>query len=277
MDKLVSLVKRVFPDLEEIETELRNEQGAGPPMPIGTDSRLELESRISTNLDNEQKAILAINGTEGLIKIRKGNSDKLSMLERIGLEAVILRKGRPALLIEKGRFAKTGNPWGSLLESKRSEIQKLFPAIGRIEVSGHPKFDWIGTGFVVADNVIITNRHVAREFAEGPRRKKWRFITGIKSRIDFKEEYGSTSSDSQRVTGIVGVHEKYDFALIRISDAKRRPPLLIASKAPKQIRDRTVLTIGYPASDSRNDPKDMKLIFSDIFDVKRLQPGKVLS
>ena len=32
------------------------------------------------------------------------------------------------------------------------------------EVTGAP-LDWVGTGWLVADNIIVTNRHVANEFA----------------------------------------------------------------------------------------------------------------
>ena len=37
--------------------------------------------------------------------------------------------------------------------------------MGRIDLTGAP-LDWVGTGWLVAENVIVTNRHVAREFAE---------------------------------------------------------------------------------------------------------------
>ena len=37
--------------------------------------------------------------------------------------------------------------------------------MGRIDLTG-AQLDWVGTGWLVAENIIVTNRHVAREFAE---------------------------------------------------------------------------------------------------------------
>ena len=37
-------------------------------------------------------------------------------------------------------------------------------AVGRIDLAGG-QLDWVGTGWLVAENVLVTNRHVASEFA----------------------------------------------------------------------------------------------------------------
>jgi hypothetical protein len=48
----------------------------------------------------------------------------------------------------------------------------------------------MATGFLVADDVIMTARHVAEYFCD-QKGKEWSFNTGVKSRIDYCEEKDS--------------------------------------------------------------------------------------
>ena len=50
--------------------------------------------------------------------------------------------------------------------------------------------------------------------------------------------------------------------------------LTVSSTAPKATKDGEVAVIGYPAFDSRNGRQEQIDIFKNIFNVKRLQPGK---
>jgi V8-like Glu-specific endopeptidase len=101
------------------------------------------------------------------------------------------------------------------------------------------------------------------------------------SSVDFKEEFGSADSLAFDVKEILGIHDDYDMALLRVeqtSGHKTLPePLPVAAAAPAAaVTGRKVYVIGYPAWDGRrNDPEPMRRIFSDIYNVKRLQPGQV--
>jgi hypothetical protein len=127
----------------------------------------------------------------------------------------------------------------------------------------------------------MTNRHVAEVFSRINSRGKWSFISGVTSRIDYVEELGATTSSEFNITEIIGVHSRYDMALFRVEHSSATgqaapTPLTVASRAPGRLRRRQVYTVGYPAWDGRrNDPVPMRRIFSDIFDVKRLQPGEI--
>jgi hypothetical protein len=82
------------------------------------------------------------------------------------------------------------------------------------------------------------------------------------------------------VSGIIGIHEDHDMALLRVEQASGTEtlpdPLPIAKAAPASLEGRQVYVIGYPAWDGRrNDPEPMKRIFAEIYNVKRLQPGEV--
>jgi V8-like Glu-specific endopeptidase len=166
------------------------------------------------------------------------------------------------------------------LDQFRQGIESTLARVGRIEVTNHPEFQWLGTGFLVGLNAIMTNRHVALQFAQQGG-KSWKFITPRKARIDFKEEFGGLTSDEHEITGIIGIHEKYDLALLRTtwaSGSAHPEPLPVAAKAPQNIAGLQVYVVGYPAWDGRrNDPEWIRKIFTNIFDVKRLQPGQLKS
>lgn len=221
-------------------------------------------------------------GRLGLEKVHKdGDSADLTPSQKIGLEAIVLLTNRPAILVQRGNFLQVPPEWKVLNEMKDG-INQTLQSVGRIEVSGHPDLDWLGTGFLVAEEVVMTNRHVAREFCAGSP-GAWRFQPGMSGRIDYVEEFGVLQHAEFEFAGIIGIHEVYDLALLQVqptspSGAAMPPPLTIASQPPGEITGRQVFTCGYPASDSRrNDPREMLRIFANIFDVKRLQPGELRS
>ena len=43
-------------------------------------------------------------------------------------------------------------------------LDSAIRAVGRIDLQG-ARLDWVGTGWLVPDNILVTNRHVAHEFA----------------------------------------------------------------------------------------------------------------
>jgi V8-like Glu-specific endopeptidase len=219
-------------------------------------------------------------GVRAVNKVAKEGVDaKLTPEEERGLEAIVLLEGRPAILIQEGKFFPPPAKWQSL-EAVRDKIQDVLRSVGRIELTGHPRYDWVGTGFLVADDIIMTNRHVAQEFCRQGS-KGWKFAAGITGRIDWLEELGASSSAEYAIEGIVGVHPRYDLALLRIAraagtGAAKPKPLAIATRAPASLLGRQIYTVGYPAEDGRrNDPDEMRRIFSGIYNVKRLQPGEV--
>jgi V8-like Glu-specific endopeptidase len=224
-------------------------------------------------------------GLRAAEKVRvEGLDAELSEAEQFGLEAIVLLEGRPALLIQNGAFFPPPPAWRDILEPERTTIEGNFTSVGRIELTGHPSYAWVGTGFLVARDVIMTNRHVAKVFCRMERYRKWGFEPGMSASIDYVEEFGSVDTAEFALTRVIGVHDVYDLALFkaeRVSSstgAKAPEPLTIAAQGPSPAKDRTVYVVGYPAWDGRrNDPEPMRKIFSNIFDVKRMQPGKTIT
>src|SRR5215211_6251549 len=84
------------------------------------------------------------------------------------LETIVLRTGRPVLAIKQGEAQLTFDDadsavWKSRLTEARPHLMRATGAIGRIEVEGH-SLAWLGTGWLVAPETIVSNRHVAGEF-----------------------------------------------------------------------------------------------------------------
>ncbi|CAA9233111.1 MAG: hypothetical protein AVDCRST_MAG50-1285 [uncultured Acidimicrobiales bacterium] len=241
--------------LEELPTSLRNPERAGR----------------KRTLDAAERAAAKI--------AESGTDADLTPEEVAGAEAIIVVFGRPAILVQDGRFFPPPHPWEKL-EECRADIEAVLPRVGRIEVAGHPRYEWVGTGFVAGDGLVLTNRHVAKEFARPVGRGKWDFEAGMTVTIDFAEELSSAAPREHPVTEVVAVHEEVDLAVLRVgprAGGTAVPAALPLSRAPQRARKgRQVYVVGYPAADpGRNDAEVMGRIFNDIYNVKRLQPGGV--
>jgi S1-C subfamily serine protease len=226
-------------------------------------------------LAEERKAIL-VAGRSALLKVKKdGEAADLNTTEVAGLEAIVLITGRPALLIQGGKFFPAPANWKAL-EDHRADIERNLQSVGRINVIGHPSLDWIGTGFLVAEDVLMTNRHVAKQFSWS-NGAGWRFEPGMTPSVDYLEELGSMEKAEFQLSEVIGVHDTLDLALLRVSRQGAAPrPLKLAAQFPQAKAGRKVYVVGYPASDSRrNDPDVMRRLFANIYDVKRLQPGEL--
>lgn len=219
-------------------------------------------------------------GKRGMERVLEQGADApLSPEEQFGLEAIVLLVGRPALLIQDGRFAAAPADW-SVLEEHRDAIQKTIRSVGRVEVEGHPNLEWVGTGFLVSPDVLMTNRHVAMEFTAPRGNGRWGVAPGMRARVDFREEHLGMQSSEVRIKGLIGIHGKYDMALFRLEKGSGVPDPLPLSSGPgpvEQLPGRQLYVVGYPAWDGRrNDPEPMQRLFANIYNVKRLQPGNFM-
>ncbi|WP_067028853.1 DNA/RNA non-specific endonuclease [Allomuricauda sp. CP2A] len=200
-------------------------------------------------------------------------------------EAIINVMGRPVLEIRDDSF-DVNEPeldfWKDILKKNKKGLTKVIPSIGRIELAGHPSLDWVGTGWLYQDDYIITNRHVAQEFATRLGERfvfKRNFLNEAYScSIDFKEELNNPTSKSYVIGKVLHIEPEsgYDMAILQIvwdDNNAKFPSLELANKL---ITDETIATIGYPARDSRTKiPEDQIRIFSDVFDKKRLAVGEI--
>jgi hypothetical protein len=214
-------------------------------------------------------------GATGLEKAARNAAD-VTAEEAFGLECVLLLYGRPALLVSDGNLAAVP-PYWNLLEDQREDVEMAQRGVGRIELLGHPEYDWAGTGFLVNDDVLMTTRRTAELFIEN-RAGAWQFRPGITTWMDYRSPYQTVASAGYRVRSVVGVHDTYDLALLEVErpqvNGAAPTPLALAAVPPPAPEGRPVYLIGYPVRDARrNEPEAVARIFRDVYNVKRVQPG----
>ncbi|MER7050260.1 trypsin-like serine peptidase [Streptomyces jumonjinensis] len=270
--------EQVFTDLREVAQRVRDGLWREEP-----ESSVELPAdelpaeRVSQLARQERDRVLSA-GADGLEKLAEGRADEISDDESFGMEAIVLLEGRPAILVQNQDFPPQDGDW-AVLNGHRAAIRESIARVGRVEVSGHPSLDWLGTAFPVAAGVVMTNRHVAVEFSRETD-AGWTFKKGMGAGISTAEAYAAPPGIGPvyAVTEVIGIHEELDMALLRISpdgDGAGPPdPLALAGDAPAEVRGHPVYCVGYPAYDGRrNEPVAMGRIFMDVYNVKRLQPG----
>ncbi|MET4085602.1 DNA/RNA non-specific endonuclease [Bradyrhizobium sp. S3.5.5] len=222
--------------------------------------------------------------------IREAGGSPAVVERQIQRESIILRRERPVLAIQGNRPRLSdmrdkaeSEVWEPILAGANDLIERTSRAVGRIDLEGG-RLDWVGTGWLVGENLIVTNRHVAEEFT---RRKGDGFVfrTGmngpIAAGVDFLQEIDNESTLLFSLVKPLHVESEPgpDLALFEVEltsgDDKLSTPIELATTP---IVAKHVATIGYPAYDSRIPELDlMKRVFDGIYDKKRLAPGAVTS
>jgi endonuclease G len=204
--------------------------------------------------------------------------------DQAATEAIILLEGRPSLLIQDDAFAEPElDYWKTRLMPYRSALQSVIRSVGRIELTGHATYQWVGTAWVLSDRLVATNRHVARIFAQ---RTGQGFVFRLNelgrrltARVDFKEEYERTESREVPIARVLYIAPdedgQPDMAVLELDGNLALPsPLRLAGNSA--VGESPIAVIGYPAHDSRNGEDAMRDIFGPIYDVKRFAPGYLM-
>jgi endonuclease G len=212
--------------------------------------------------------------TTGIDEILKGHAP--TPQQSSGLEAIILPRIRPVLDVIGGDFHTDHPLWQMLNDDQaiRGRLRKAIPSIGRIELPGNPAYPYGGTGFVVGERLIMTNRHVAEIFSSGLGIRELNFKAGFRAGINFLHELNSPPGNTLMVKRIVLIHPYWDLALLSVDGLpKEAAPLSLSLRDIPADPMIEVAAIGYPAFDYRNDAGEQNDLFRNIFGVKRLQPG----
>jgi len=193
-----------------------------------------------------------------------------------GIEAIILPDLRPVIDISGGTFESTHRLWTKLSTDTeiKARIEALLPSVGRIELPGFDAVPYGGTGFVVGNGLLMTNRHVAEIFARGLGDQRLAFIPGRNAGIDFLRERDNAAGRVFRVIRVRMIHPFWDVAILEVEglDSSHKPlPLALADA--RELAGTEVVVIGYPAFDFRNPTDVQDNLFSGRYGIKRLQPG----
>jgi hypothetical protein len=249
-------------------------------------------------------------GTVALQKLRAGTPrESLSAAELDGLAAFVVF-ARPALLVNGSVFPVVGPPFEGDVDREENTrwLNEQIPSVGRIGGTFGGALQPIGSGFVIAPNIVLTNAHViclgerhpdlwnTADPATNPSVAKF---LASKPTIDFLSEAGSKSTRTHRITKVLRVGASgvpMDLGLLEVAPISEEGtalpvPLKLSSK-PAGV-GATVCTVGYPvvANDGvRLVPLNvMKAVFGpdveripwasgDLWRIpgfKRLSPGKL--
>jgi len=207
----------------------------------------------------------------------------------IELESIVMRRERPVLAIRENSAhlvfvdAADSAIWEARLKDARSGLDKAIRAVGRIELEGGP-LAWAGTGWLVHDNIVVTNRHVAEIFAERAA-GGFNFSRGsqgqIRASVDYLQEFDNPNTLVFRLIRPLHIEPAPgpDVAFFEtdvVSGQERLASQVALSKRPRATPN--VATIGYPAQDGRiPDQALMERIYGGRYDKKRLAPGAITS
>ena len=205
----------------------------------------------------------------------------------IELESIALRRQRPVLSILNNETSLVfvdpadSEIWESRLTKAKPLLDMTIPAVGRIELEGG-RLDWVGTGWLVADGILVTNRHVANEFAMR-KGEGFTFRMGneqpIAAAVDFVQEFENPSTLLFKLVKPLYIEDDRgpDLAFfeidVNVGDARLAKAIQLADDV---VETENVATIGYPAYDSRiPEPDLMERIYGRMYNKKRLAPGGV--
>lgn len=211
------------------------------------------------------------------------------------LETIVAFDGtRPSFLFRDGEvdFASSfsSSPWKTTLSPAKADLERCAACVGRIEVGG----SGIGTAFLVAPTLALTNRHVAQAIGrlDGAQPQ---IKAGVQ--LNFGGEHrGRARHDVRDVTAILFTgnapivqpidHDKLDLALIEVtrsalSGESAERCLSLSDRADDLYPDQIVCSVGYPADWKAWVPAAFKTRFHDLLSKllegdsasKRLAPG----
>jgi hypothetical protein len=253
--------------------------------------------------DEIKREVLA-GARSGLAKVFQGEPPEAFTLgEHIGLEAVVITNGeRPSLFVRDG-FVDLNAPdigdWDLGLRRFQDQIRKVITSVGRIDIPVRPWF--AGTCFVVAEGLVLTNRHVLEEIATQEPGGAWTLNWPEGTTIDFVGEEGAAGGTKFRVAGVAFAgpdpinrtinFAHLDMAVLRVdlaTDTANRFPTQVTFESneaePKTERD--LYVVGFPGQPKKwlfdgtppvghETTEVISTLFNNKFGVKRLAPGNV--
>lgn len=236
------------------------------------------------------KRVRAIVGSEGAMppteegalaveayrRLKNGEEPTPKQLAALQL---LLRMTRPAPLVHAGR--PDDLPTGEHVNAFPSwpAFQAgvtCLPIVARVDRASATLggAETIGTGILVGQDRLLTNRHVVDVLSRGTD-----VLEQGQGVVRFAFEDGSFAADRPvPIVGVVKLHPALDLALLRLGTASipASPPGPTFDSSP--VDDNTdVVVVGYPVNDSERNPMFIGQIFGAQFGVLRAAPGQCTS
>lgn len=240
------------------------------PLGFNVPDKSELHSRVESFI-NDSEVEIPDRYLDEVNQVLSVIYDGGPMHESLGFgrEAVAIADGsRPVFFIEKDVLALKGNPSGPFVEVVKynsTAVQGAALSVGRIEtdeIPARPKEDkyYVGTGWMVSDNLIMTNRHVMeamihQEFNDSePFTFKKEYWINFGAQIDTPSRrflIKRVEFAGPKVIRKSGDFERLDMALFSIERPEEPQlvlpnPLTISARIPEP--GEPIAVIGFPAT-----------------------------
>lgn len=212
-------------------------------------------------------------------------------VNNLQFEAIVLAVIRPPLLVLNGTFVPPADPVPAVRAIvnglKRATVDPVIARTARVDLLRVPGIPFVGTAWIVEKKtdttaIMVTNRHVAAEFADADGRGGYAFrllpnFSEYQANVDFMREHGSPAERIAVVRKVVFMagSRAPDIALLEVEGEELKGlDMVNLSPVPLKKGD-PIAVVGYPAYDSRSDPEDVAAYFGTTFDVKRFAFGDV--
>jgi S1-C subfamily serine protease len=197
--------------------------------------------------------------------------------EQVAALQAIIRAMRPSALSNAGlvdSLPEQAQPiFTEWPDFARSVVPYLY-TIGRIDRKRSPPLpaEPYGTGFLISDELFLTNHHVVTQLSGGTD-----VINPGDVEIRFIQEYNAQEEPPVQVVGVVDFHPEEDAAilcLVPTADLRKRKILAWSQSALPESTH--VAVVGYPFPDTSRNPLFMDQVFGSKLGVKRLAPGELI-
>jgi hypothetical protein len=199
---------------------------------------------------------------------------ELTPSERAALELMI-RLLRPAVLYGGNSFdaLPVHNEYGadlrSLWDSFRAGLGALAFSVGRIDTPDGVK---LGTGFLVAEDRLVTNDHVLDALSYG---------TFVLQRgqgfVRFQQRFDTgDTEDPVPIVRVIATEPYLDIAILEIEPQAGVPHAPLTLSDVDSTDGDFVAVLGYPLKDGIRNPAFMEALFENKYGVKRGSPGEIV-
>jgi len=223
--------------------------------------------------------------TTALYKLKLGEISTIVIIATTGEEATttspkeeaivrIVQDHRPGLLVRLNKFKlPTDGMWKEKLESKCSLIENVIPAVGAILQNGN----LLGTCWLISEDIVITNRHVANRFSEFDTLGHIFIKKGEHIQVDWNLEHNRNSpAKLTDVTNILHCESETgpDVAILKLGTPPSISPIKM-NRDPPHAGDHLV-TIGFPTQPNHEPHGVVLRVFGSILGVKYVCPGMMI-
>ncbi|APR86108.1 DNA/RNA non-specific endonuclease [Minicystis rosea] len=247
---------------------------AGPQFELFQDNRDDEKQRyLESSGQSEELVSRAVDGLHEALDGQALSHDRLE-----ALEAIVLKDQCPTLEIADDTFVPPKGRWESLGQHQ-AWLTDVIRAAGRVDCASLRE-PYVGSGLLVAPNLVMTNRHVARVFANGFGLKE-NLERRFPSEFDFRHEKSTPlARDPVTVVDVLLIHPHWDIAVLQVAPpaADQHAPVQLSGVPPQKLEEHEIAVIGYPFFSFVGSEYDTRVLldnFGDTPGVKRLQPGRL--